>query len=223
MCPCAGPPVDVRPLAVLLAHPAVHAVACPLLYEGNVFTLDARGEHGPHVRRCLVEAAQAKRASNVGDDGGQDDQDEDDNDSDSRDERGGQRRRPQPLLPQRSALRRMKRIEVRLDRLRGWLEWQVVPLLSDMALTGGLDSLDVYVYRDDYSAAREVLTRPPMGSVPRVLGDPYLRRARLLWVTGNEEPAAAPREVEVDWRQMLHEADPDGRHRVVGLGLDVGD
>lgn len=210
LCPCAGPPVDVRPLAVLLTHPTVHAVACPLLYEANVFALDVRGEHGPHVRRCLGDAAAAGAAEPGTDD----------------EEPGaGLHRGPSPLLLQRSALRRMSTVELRVGRLRAWVDWHVVPLLSDMALGGALAALDVYVSAPGDQHApptADVLARPPLPGLLRVLGDPYLRRARLLWVSGggaDEDPEEAA--AEVDWREMLREADPEGRHRVVGFGQDV--
>lgn len=57
LCPWAGT-VDVRPLAVLLTHPAVHAVACSAV-RGQRVCARRGGEHGLHVRRCLGDAAAA--------------------------------------------------------------------------------------------------------------------------------------------------------------------
>ncbi|KND91273.1 hypothetical protein TOPH_04071, partial [Tolypocladium ophioglossoides CBS 100239] len=125
LCTCTGAPGDVSAhlLRVLLIHPAVHAIACPLFYEGNVFGLDTGGEHGPHVRRCL-EAAAAEGETEAEED-------------------GFVARQRREVLRQGAALRRVRRLEVRVETLRAWVDWYVVPLLGDMALRGCLSELTV--------------------------------------------------------------------------------
>ncbi|KJZ77462.1 hypothetical protein HIM_03186 [Hirsutella minnesotensis 3608] len=158
LCPCAGAPSDIRPLPVLLSHPAVHAVACPLLYEGNIFVLDVRGDHGPHVRRCLEEARAA--AEDKDGEGRQGLATASDLDDDGEDDAMAAKRGP--LLLQRGALRRMSRVEVRIAKLRAWLQSLAVPVLADMAMGGTLSELLVYVH--DSSGAGHGRNNPTGGS-----------------------------------------------------------
>ncbi|KAG5984343.1 hypothetical protein E4U55_005121 [Claviceps digitariae] len=121
-------------LPILLIHPAIHAIAAPLFYQGNAFVLDLRGKHGPHVRRCLDELAEDEAAHADPSrylDGPEDD---------------GMLCRRRDLLAMRSALRRIRCLEVRIVKLRGWIENQIVPLVKDMTVSGGLAELYVKIY-----------------------------------------------------------------------------
>ncbi|KAJ6442992.1 Lysine--tRNA ligase [Purpureocillium lavendulum] len=231
LCVCgAAPPRDVDPLPVMLAHPALHAIASPLFYEGNEFELDTRGEHGPHVRRCLEDAAAAaakKEPLLLTQD------DDDGLGFDTSGKKGAPTRTS--ALMERSALRRIKRLDVYVDTLRQWIEVLLVPVLSDMVLAGNLAALTLVVRTASgkkVTTPQDVYSRSPLASLVRLLADPYLRERRL-WVSeahglgppdgtqgwtryfGDHEYTA------VDWRAAVRLVDPDGRERVVGLGGDV--
>ncbi|KAF4463848.1 hypothetical protein FALBO_9325 [Fusarium albosuccineum] len=166
LCPCIASPID--PLPVLLSHPALHTIATPLLYAGNEFVLDATGPHAQHVRRELLVTP------------------------------GTDERLPgrATLLTTPDALRRIARLQVRIDRLRGWVGAGVVPLLAELAVKGRLEHLTVWVRtpgerkvqvqparskRDGEGTDLDMFSRPPLEGLLRVLADPYLLSARL-WV-----------------------------------------
>lgn len=209
LCPCAASPVD--PLALFLAHPAFHAIAAPLFYAANGFLLDLGGAHAGHVRHVVLTPPQFVL--------------------------------PPPramLLTTPDALRRLRALEVRVDRLRGWVHDVCVPLVADMVVRGALEHLVVRVRYSGLSDAGRragsnsdlaLFARPPLLGLLRLLADPYLRTARL-WVAARHPPAwcrfhrsdagcdgliAAGTgtdpdpELEVDWRDILREVDPEGR------------
>ncbi|KAK7397911.1 hypothetical protein QQX98_012714 [Neonectria punicea] len=172
LCPCSTSPIN--PLPVLLAHPALQAIAVPLLYTANRFVLDATGSHAQHVRRHLAaDGAAAASASS--------------------------------LLATRDARRRVANLQVRFDRLRGWVHAGLVPMLTDMVVQGALEHLTVWVRSPPEGQRREqvrrrsrmpgggggggaaedndlaMFARPPLEGLLHVLADPYLRTARL-WV-----------------------------------------
>ncbi|KAG5938434.1 hypothetical protein E4U53_008013 [Claviceps sorghi] len=204
LCPCGhladsttGLSLDALP--ILLSHPAIHAIAAPLFYQGNTFVLDLRGKHGPHVRRCLDEWAEEEAHADPSRhlEGPEDD---------------GILHRTRDLLTMRSALRRIRCLEMRIVKLRAWVENQVVPLVKDMIVSGGLAELHVRIYAASAAASRSapshaaasrerlstcwpagesdaavdashsIFTRPPLAGLLAVLSDPYLRTARL-WVS----------------------------------------
>ncbi|KAK3187600.1 hypothetical protein K4F52_003658 [Lecanicillium sp. MT-2017a] len=207
LCPCAFHTAETYlpagVCALLLVHPALHAIACPLLYTANVFELDLTGKHGNAVRRNLDDAAtaaaQAERervpgmSSGGGGGGGGG---------------GGDslyaalRRRDMGsllLFTEPSARRRIRSLRVKLDRLRGWIDVSVVPVLADMVLHGSLSDLSITIHESiggghggskDTKRVRNqrggdmgdasILARPPVAGLLRVLADPYLRSARLL-------------------------------------------
>ena len=199
LCTCTGAPADVSAnvLRVLLIHPAVHAIASPLFYEGNVFVLDTGGQHGPHVRRCLEAAAEKDDAFVM--------------------------KPRRDVLLERAALRRVRRLEVRVDKLRAWVDWLIVPLLEDMTLRGSLSELTLIVPgppAGEPDAAEAVFARPPMTGLLRVLADPYLCLARLRIHPSRRIGSSRlddTKDTEVDWRAVLQRSDPEGRDRVVGL------
>lgn len=181
LCPCSASPIN--PLPVLLAHPALHAIAAPLLFTANEFVLDATGPHAQHVRRRLAAAAAAAAAA--------------EEDGDAAIAVGAP---PSSLLTTRDARLRVANLQVRFDRLRGWVHDGLVPMLLDMVVQGALEHLTVWVRSppeaqhlrvqqprrrtgaedgDDNDLA--MFARPPLEGLLRVLADPYLRTARL-WV-----------------------------------------
>ncbi|KAG6007994.1 hypothetical protein E4U21_005228 [Claviceps maximensis] len=210
-------------LPILLIHPAIHAIAAPLFYQGNTFVLDLRGKHGPHVRRCLDELAAEDEATPHADPSGYLDGPEDD----------GILCRRRDLLTMRPVLRRIRCLEMRIVKLRGWIENQIVPLVKDMTVSGGLAELYVKIYaisapvtsaaakdaiscssasqeRSGSSTTRpsgeldpshSIFTRPPLTGLLAALSDPYLRTARL-WISGTVahgawQPFRTPPLVEV--------------------------
>lgn len=225
LCPCTPSPIN--PVSVLLSHPALHAIATPLLYASNEFVLDVTGPHAQHIRRELLKTP------------------------------GSDERLPgrAVLLSTPDALRRVARMQVRIDRLRGWVGAGVVPLLAELAVQGGLDHLTVWVRTPGERRAQvhvaprrkmpgeeetdlHMFARPPLEGLLRVLADPYLLSARL-WVDarhakawcrfhaggcgaaaegwtggGAREPADA---VEIDWRQVLRVVDPDRKDIAVAV------
>ncbi|KAM5355508.1 hypothetical protein ACJ41O_002154 [Fusarium nematophilum] len=165
LCPCTPPPIN--PLPILLSHPALHTIATPLLYVGNEFVLDATGPHAQHIRRELLATPGA-------------------------DERLPGRAN---LLTTADALRRVARMQVRIDRLRGWVGAGVVPLLAELAVQGRLEHLTVWVRtpgerrqlmpthgagaKRQPGTDLDMFARPPLEGLLRVLADPYLISARL--------------------------------------------
>ncbi|KAF4965676.1 hypothetical protein FSARC_6542 [Fusarium sarcochroum] len=215
LCPCTASPID--PLPILLSHPSLHTIATPLLYAGNEFLLDATGSHAQHIRRELQSAPP-----------------------------GADERLPgrATLLTTPDALRRIARMEVRIDRLRGWLGTDIVPLLTELAVQGRMDYLTVWV-RTPAEPKKpmhfrpvkpgkdlDMFARPPLEGLLRVLADPYLLSARLLvdarhartWCRfhaggcGAEE-SGAPERVEIDWREILRVVDPE-RKEIAVVGME---
>ncbi|QPC75413.1 hypothetical protein HYE68_006165 [Fusarium pseudograminearum] len=164
LCPCTPSPIN--PLPILLSHPALYAIAALLLYAGNQFLLDATGPHAQHIRRELQDAPP-----------------------------GADERLPgrATLLTTPGALRRIARMELRIDRLRGWLGSDIVPVLTELAVQGRMDYLTIWVRTPAepratvylHSAKQEkdihMFSRPPLEGLLRVLADPYLVSAQL-WV-----------------------------------------
>ncbi|KAH7321287.1 hypothetical protein B0I35DRAFT_408259 [Stachybotrys elegans] len=217
VCPCASPPLPLHAaLPILLTHPALYAVACPLLYSPlNTFLLDLTGPHCSHVRRAVRDDK---------DGGGGDD--------------------ASSLFPS-AALRRIAGLTIRTAKLRGWILGDVLPLVSDMAVRGSLVSLDVELAvpadKGGVVAAAALQARPLLS----LLADPYLRSSRLCvderhspaWcrfhpgqrctgrmrsVSADAAAAAAAaaaadtRMVDVDWREIVREMDPEGRELAMG-------
>ncbi|CAM1504097.1 Fc.00g016880.m01.CDS01 [Cosmosporella sp. VM-42] len=163
LCPCSSSPLN--PLPVLLIHPALYAIAVSVFYRANTFVLDSTGPHAQHIRRLLLWIPGRPVAIPLA--------------------RG-------TLLRTKDALRRIARLEVKIDRLRGWLEGIVVPKVQDMVVKGDLEHLSMSVrspvprptttnIRRTREDDMRMFTQPPLEGLLRVLADPYLRTARL-WV-----------------------------------------
>ncbi|RGP65982.1 hypothetical protein FLONG3_8985 [Fusarium longipes] len=220
LCPCTPSPIN--PLPILLSHPALHAIATPLLYAGNGFLLDATGPHAQHIRRELQDAPSGS------------------------DERIPGRA---TLLTTPGALRRIARIELRIDRLRGWLGSDIVPLLTELAVHGRMDYLTIWVrtpaeprtpcfHPGKQEKDMHMFSRPPLEGLLRVLADPYLVSAQL-WVDaqhpktwcrfhaggcGAESGGPGPgreqeRRVEIEWREIIRLVDPE-RKEITVIGTE---
>lgn len=225
-------PVPIRPcsrprqnhlLPILLSHPSIHAVAAPLYYSGNQFTLDVTGKHGSHIRRCLEEEAEAEAEA----DGGV-----------SReymhDGMPAMQRRRRDLLCSTGALRRIRCLAVKLDRLRGWMDTLVTPLLTDMVVSGSLAEVTITIVppasmtggdprlststsageaQKHSQDASSTFSRPPLAGLIGLLADPYLRTARL-WVSAIHSAAWQPFHLHEDVRGQLerrHEWDAESQ------------
>ena len=255
LCPCAlhtaaaNLPSGIGSL--LLVHPSIHAIACPILYSSNEFELDLTGKHGNAVRRSLEDAASTassklERILGLDDDKGS--------------HYAALKRRDMRLLQlfaEPEARRRLRSLRVKLDRLRGWIDASIVPVLADMVLQGNLTELSICIYENEAGGRRgtntgdvSVLRRPPLVGLLRLLADPYLRSAKLLvspvhgrvWcpfheTTGTCETASAPTMdesaassysrgalVEIDWRAIVSSVlDPAGTELAVGWTEDAAD
>ncbi|KAF4427977.1 hypothetical protein FACUT_9516 [Fusarium acutatum] len=220
LCPCTRS--TVNPLPILLSHPALHTIATPLLYAGNEFLLDASGPHAQHIRRELQSAPPGADDRHAG---------------------------RATLLTTRDALRRIARLEVRIDRLRGWIGTDIIPLLTELAVQGRMDYLTVWVRTPveprtpvHFRTAKpgkdqDMFTRPPLEGLLRVLADPYLLSARL-WVdarhaktwcrfhaggcgaeSGDPGRERGRERVEIDWREIIRVVDPD-RKEITVIGTE---
>ncbi|CAH0056675.1 unnamed protein product [Clonostachys solani] len=205
LCPCSPAPFPPRSvLSILLTHPRLHAIACPLLYgPSNSFLLDLAGEHSSHVRRRreVFEAVQDDKflIKDIG------------NHSNShRHAPDGSffslptHRRRRPLLATVPALRRLQNLTIRVDRLRGWIQDDIVPVVSDMIMHGHLQQLRLYLAttlealsssssssstpgarrpRIAYPPPQAAAGRPPLAGLLRLLADPDLGHSGL-WIEG---------------------------------------
>ncbi|KAL7943177.1 hypothetical protein V8C42DRAFT_329919 [Trichoderma barbatum] len=182
LCPCTAGALGINPVSIFLIHPSIYAIAHPLFYgPANTFLLDLTGHHASHVRRFIDDAA-----GDLPDDA----------------ERGGRQQAQtqlllrqtggQFLLVSQEARRRVRKLEMRIDRLRGWLWGDLGPFLQDMAVRGELGDLTLVV--DDGTGTKErpqsasrlllrqkrrVFDRPPLEGLVRLLADPAIREARL--------------------------------------------
>ncbi|GAB0137854.1 hypothetical protein EsDP_00006107 [Epichloe bromicola] len=234
LCPCgyladSTTGLAVDPLSILLIHPAIHAISAPLFYQGNAFVLDLRWKHGPHVRRCLDEQAEDEAHLDASRhlDGPEDD---------------GTIHRRRHLLTMRPALRRIRCLEMRIVKLRAWIDTQIVPFIKDMIVSGSLAELYIKISAAAAAAAggsNSMFTRPPLAGLLAILRDPYLRTARL-WVSasaghgawqpfrlpcstsahgaGREVKGEEAELVQIDWARIVKMLDPEGRAVAVMTG-----
>ncbi|KAK5992746.1 hypothetical protein PT974_06162 [Cladobotryum mycophilum] len=178
LCACTACPVN--PLPILLIHPSIYAIACPLFYGvANGFLLDLTGKHGGHVRQCLREAAEEEEEE----------------------ERGKGRGRPwlrptggRLLLLSPEARRRVQRLEVRMDRLRGWVYEELGPLMEDMAVQGGLADfcLTVCYGGDGSSNKNKRRGAVATSSRPNAPGGRRGRGQRIVFPAADGGPVGAP-------------------------------
>lgn len=182
LCPCADSPGNINPVPIFLIHPSLYAIAHPLFYgPANTFLLDLTGNHASHIRRFIDDAAEDL--------------------PDDVERSGRQQSQRQLLLRQtggrflilsQEARRRVRKLEMRIDRLRGWLWDDLGPFLQDMAVRGELGDWSLVV--DDGTGSKErsqsvsraflpekrrVFQKPPLKGLVSLLADPGIREARL--------------------------------------------
>ncbi|TFA98319.1 hypothetical protein CCMA1212_009965 [Trichoderma ghanense] len=191
LCPCTTAPLTTNPLSIFLTHPSLYAIAHPLFYgPANTFLLDLTGNHASHIRRFIDDAAEDAQ---------------DDNTPANNSLLLLRRRTGGPfLLLSQEARRRVRKFEMRIDRLRGWLWDDLGPFLQDMAVRGELADFTLLVDESSSSSSssnssnssanrdraqsssraflrekRRVFERPPLEGLVRLLADPGIRQARL--------------------------------------------
>ncbi|KAL7939560.1 hypothetical protein V8C35DRAFT_287000 [Trichoderma chlorosporum] len=182
LCPCRASSLGIDPVPIFLVHPSIYAIAHPIFYgPSNTFLLDLTGHHASHVRHFIDDAAEDL--------------------PDDADRSGRQQAQRQLLLRQtggrflplsQDARRRVRKLEMRIDRLRGWLWDDLGPFLQDMAVRGELGDFTLVV--DDGSGTKDrphsasrlllrrkkrVFDRPPLEGLVRLLADPGIREAKL--------------------------------------------
>ncbi|OAA54455.1 hypothetical protein ISF_08383 [Cordyceps fumosorosea ARSEF 2679] len=221
---------------VLLVHPQLHAIACPMLYSLNTFKLAiVSGRHGA-LQSKMLQAHCHEEATTLGEawtglrdgaaaDGALAAEQE-------RQREMGKLR----LFVTPSARRRVRNFVLEVGRHRGWIDRAVTPVLSDMILAGSLASLSItllYQASETRLGGNQLLsrdaamfTRPPLKGFFQALADPDLESSRLL-LTGGHPPAwckyhkkglrsdrrgaKCPPVAEVDWRAIVREVlDPEG-------------
>ena len=130
-------------VSVLLIHPRIYNLGVALLYgPENEFLLDLTGSNHIHARKLLQEIAEEREKGAKS--GNHYDQGYDDvGYNEHNDLTGYESLGHGCLLRNRDVLRRVSRLTLRLDRIRGWMSTRVVPLLEDMILRGGLIYLDI--------------------------------------------------------------------------------
>ncbi|KAL6904636.1 hypothetical protein GGI43DRAFT_397727 [Trichoderma evansii] len=180
LCPCTAS--RVNPVPIFLIHPSLYAIAHPIFYgPANTFVLDLTEGHATHVRRFIENAAE-------------------DLPGDS--EWSGRQRTLNHvllrhtggrfLLLSQEARRKVHRLEMRIDKLRGWLWDDLGLFLQDMAVRGDLSDLNLLVdfstetKERSNSIARAFLRekktmfeKPPLEGLVRLLADPGIRMASL--------------------------------------------
>ncbi|PON30654.1 hypothetical protein TGAM01_v200074 [Trichoderma gamsii] len=181
LCPCTASPVN--PVPIFLTHPSLYAIAHPIFYgPANTFVLDLTKGHASHVRRFIENTAE-DLPGDVEWSGGQ----QQTQDNVLLRHTGGR-----SLLLSQEARRKVHRLEMRIDKLRGWLWDELGLFLRDMAVRGDLSDLSLLV---DYSTGtkeraksisraflrekKTVFEKPPLEGLVRLLADPGIRTASL--------------------------------------------
>lgn len=180
LCPCTASPIN--PIPIFLAHPSLYVIAHPIFYgPANTFVLDLTEGHASHVRRFIEDAAEdlpgdAEWSGRL------------QTQSHGLLRHSGGR----CLLLSREARRKVHRLEMRIDKLRGWLWDELGLFLQDMAVRGDLSDLSLLV---DYSTEtkersksisraflrekKTMFEKPPLEGLVRLLADPSIRMASL--------------------------------------------
>ncbi|KAK1254957.1 hypothetical protein MKX08_008952 [Trichoderma sp. CBMAI-0020] len=181
LCPCTASPVN--PVPIFLTHPSLYAIAHPIFYgPANTFVLDLTQGHASHVRRFIENAAE-----DLPDDVEWSGRLQETQNHVLLRHTGGR-----SLLLSQEARRKVHRLEMRIDKLRGWLWDELGLFLRDMAVRGDLSDLSLLV---DYSTGtkertkstsraflrekKTVFEKPPLEGLVRLLADPGIRMASL--------------------------------------------
>lgn len=124
----------------------------------------------------------------------------------------------------RATLRKVRKLSVHLDKLRGFITEIVEPLLLDMAQRGDLRDLSVFI------SGRAMLQREPLANLPfqallRCLSDPDIGHARLCvlrrahtssaWSEYRRRDVRQGLWLELDWEEMVRTIDPEGKETPV--------
>ncbi|KAM3513024.1 hypothetical protein MY11210_003329 [Beauveria gryllotalpidicola] len=210
LCPCPdhgelGDQLEVA-RSLLLVHPHLHAIACPMLYSLNTFKLSiVPGKHGALQAKMLQTYSHSDapgrgartRPGLFGDSS-------DVPGSLAAEERRGMGKLQLFVTP--SARRRIRNFVLEVGRHRGWIDQVVTPVLSDMILAGHLASLSITLLywlpdlnpRGGNIAVRNsrastsfssrdavMFTKPPLRGFLQVLADPDLESSRLFLTRGH--------------------------------------
>ncbi|KAM3500108.1 hypothetical protein MY10362_006691 [Beauveria mimosiformis] len=211
LCPCPdhgelGDQLEVA-RSLLLVHPHLHAIACPMLYNLNTFKLSiVPGKHGA-LQAKMLQMYSHSDAPGRGvrtQPGSFEDYSVDVPGSLAAEERRGMGKLQ--LFVTSSARRRIRNFELEVGRHRGWIDQFVTPVLSDMILAGHLASLSItLLYRlpdlnprggniavrnsrasTSFSSRDAVMfTKPPLRGFLQVLADPDLESSRLFLTRGH--------------------------------------
>ncbi|KAJ6786051.1 hypothetical protein PWT90_02745 [Aphanocladium album] len=208
LCPCTNhgaldEQLDIA-RSVLLVHPHLHAIACPMLYNLNSFKLSiTSSNHGASQTKMLqshVHTDSSGRASDA--------QAPLDGQSDVPSLLAAEERRLMgklQLFVTPSARRRIRNLILEVGRHRGWIDQLVTPVLSDMILAGNLSSLSITLsYQSHQAKSRNtfanrnpnasssslradpvILTKPPLKGFFQVLADPDLETSQLFITRGH--------------------------------------
>ncbi|OAA44480.1 hypothetical protein BBO_03963 [Beauveria brongniartii RCEF 3172] len=211
LCPCPdhgelGDQLEVA-RSLLLVHPHLHAIACPMLYNLNTFKLSiVPGKHGALQAKMLqmYSHSDAPGRGVCTHPGLFEDYSIDVPGSLAAEERRGMGKLQ--LFVTSSARRRIRNFVLEVGRHRGWIDQFVTPVLADMILAGHLASLSItLLYRlpdlnprggniavrnsrasTSFSSRDAVMfTKPPLRGFLQVLADPDLESSRLFLTRGH--------------------------------------
>ncbi|KAK0386970.1 hypothetical protein NLU13_5283 [Sarocladium strictum] len=133
----------------------------------------------------------------------------------------------------RATLRKVRRLTVHLDKLRGFVTDIVGPLLQDMTQAGELRDLSIFI-SGRATLHREPLLNLPLQALLRCLADPDIACARLCVLRASQrngwsefhrvDSMASPSKAqqpwaELDWRAMIRIIDPDGKEVPAGTSI----
>ncbi|OAQ97938.1 hypothetical protein LLEC1_05259 [Akanthomyces lecanii] len=183
---------------VLLVHPHLHAIACPMLYSLNTFKMSiVSGRHGAPQAKMLQTYYHSDVSGRARTEPGLFADLTDVPDSPAAEERREMGKLQLFVTP--SARRRIRTFVLEVGRHRGWIDQIVTPVLSDMILAGNLASLSItLLYQHPDVRPRNffrttspnasvlpsvgdpaIFTKPPLNGFFRVLADPDLETSQL--------------------------------------------
>lgn len=206
LCPCSDHGQLDQQLAiarsVLLVHPQLHAIACPMLYSLNTFRLSllfsGHGSLQTKMLQIYAHGDASRRTRDVPAVLGEN--------ADARGSLGAEQRQEMgklQLFVTPSARRRIRTFVLEVGRHRGWIDQVVTPVLSDMILAGNLASLAItLVYPANAAKVRNAFVRrnlnllnldhdtrilmsPPVKGFFQLLADPDLESSKLFVTKGH--------------------------------------
>lgn len=202
LCPCSnhGELSDQLETArlILLVHPHLYAIACPMLYSLNTFKMSiVSGRHGAPQAKMLQTYYHSDASGRARTEPALFADPTDVPDSLAAEERREMGKLQLFVTP--SARRRIRTFVLEVGRHRGWIDQIVTPVLSDMILAGNLASLSItLLYQHPDVRPRNffrttspnvsspssggdpvIFTKPPLRGFFQVLADPDLETSRL--------------------------------------------